>query len=257
MRYKIILSYNGGKLCGWQKQNNADTVQGCIEQAISTLLASPVEITGAGRTDTGVNAISYVAHFDVAHTINFDADNFCYKLNAILPKEITVHRLISVQDDFHARFDALSREYHYFIHFGKDPFADSFSYQCRFPLDLDAMNEAASYLMGEHDFSCFEKSGGNNATSLCNVMAANWKSYRPTHVELMHYPAAEGKYIVFTIRANRFLRNMVRAIVGSLIEVGRGKRKPEWIAELIASGTRSDAGNSVPGKALFLSEVEY
>lgn len=257
MRYKIILSYNGSELCGWQRQHNADSVQGCIEQALSTLLGFPVEITGAGRTDTKVNAIGYAAHFDIAQAMDFKADVFCYKLNAILPKEIVIHQVISVPDDFHARFDAISREYHYFVHFGKDPFCDSFSWQCRYPLDLEAMNEAAAHLLGTHDFKCFEKTGGNNATSICTITYAAWSVYTPTHVSMMGYPAAPGSYIVFKIRANRFLRNMVRAIVGSLVEVGRGRKQPSWIASLIAGGTRSDAGTSVPGHALFLSEVEY
>ena len=127
----------------------------------------------------------------------------------------------------------------------------------RYPLDLDKMNKAAAYLLGEHDFKCFEKTGGNNATSICTVTEAGWTTYRPQHSMIMGYPYREGDYIVFRIKANRFLRNMVRAVVGSLIEVGRGKRQPEWIASLIAEGSRSDAGSSVPGKALFFSGAEY
>ena len=127
----------------------------------------------------------------------------------------------------------------------------------RCPLDIDKMNEAAAYLLGEHDFSCFEKVGGNNATSICTVTDASWSYYKPSHCDLVGYPYTEGDYIVFKVRANRFLRNMVRAIVGSLIEVGRGKKSPSWIADLIASGSRSDAGQSVPGKALFFTEAEY
>ena len=119
------------------------------------------------------------------------------------------------------------------------------------------MNKAAGYLLGEHDFSCFEKVGGNNATSVCTVTEAAWKTYRPAHADMMGYPCEDGDYIVFRICANRFLRNMVRAIVGSLIEVGRGKKEPEWIAELIRSGSRSDAGSSVPGNALFFTGAEY
>ena len=122
---------------------------------------------------------------------------------------------------------------------------------------MDAMNKAAQLLLGEHDFSCFEKVGGNNATSICTITEAGWSTYKPTHIELMGAPYSEGDYIVFKIRANRFLRNMVRAIVGSLIEVGRGKKDPSWISDLIASGSRSAAGQSVPGNALFLVEVEY
>ena len=127
----------------------------------------------------------------------------------------------------------------------------------RYPLDIKAMNEAARLLLGEHDFSCFEKVGGNNTTSVCTVTEAAWSVYKPTHVEMMGFPYSEGDYIVFRIKANRFLRNMVRAIVGSLIEVGRGKKEPSWIADLIVSGSRSDAGQSVPGKALFFSGAGY
>ena len=127
----------------------------------------------------------------------------------------------------------------------------------RYPLDIEKMNLAAKHLLGEHDFSCFEKVGGNNATSVCTVTEAGWSTYRPTHAEMMGFPCEEGDYIVFRIRANRFLRNMVRAIVGSLIEVGRGKKEPSWIADLIESGSRSDAGSSVPGNALFFSGAEY
>ena len=257
MRYIIRLSYDGSAFCGWQIQNNAVTVQGELEKALKTFLGIPVQVTGAGRTDTDVNAINYIAHFDLPDEVRVDAAQLCYKLNAITGREIEVHEVRECREDFHSRFDAVSREYHYFIHFRKDPFCEKFSYRMRYPLDMDKMNEAASYLLGEHDFSCFEKTGGNNATSICTITHASWKSYRPAHSEMMGYPYNEGDYIVFTIRANRFLRNMVRAIVGSLVEVGRDKREPAWIADLIVSGSRSDAGSSVPGKALFFSGAQY
>lgn len=257
MRYIIRLSYNGGKLCGWQIQPNGATVQGELEKALNTLLGTSVTVTGAGRTDSGVNAINYIAHFEFPEDKAFDAAQLCYKLNAILPHEIVIHELSETSVDFHARFDARSREYHYFIHFCKDPFCESFSYRMRHRLDIEKMNQAAEFLLGEHDFSCFEKVGGNNATSICSITEARWLTYRPSHVEMMGFPYKEGDYIVFRIKANRFLRNMVRAIVGSLIEVGSGKKEPEWITSLIASGNRSDAGSSVPGNALFFSGAEY
>lgn len=257
MRYIIRLSYDGSAFCGWQIQNNALTVQGELEKALTTLLGSPVQVTGAGRTDSDVNAVSYIAHFDFDGKAGIETAHLCYKLNAILAREICVHEVETTAEDFHARFDARSREYRYFIHFRKDPFCEKYSYRMRYPLDIERMNEAAGYLLGEHDFSCFEKVGGNNATSICTVTDAFWKTYRPTHVEQMDFPCEEGDYIVFTIKANRFLRNMVRAIVGSLIEVGRGKREPSWIRDLITSGTRSDAGSSVPGNALFFCGAEY
>jgi len=257
MRYIIRLSYDGSTFCGWQIQNNDRTIQGDLEKALQTLTGSPIQVTGAGRTDSEVNAINYIAHFELPDKVRTEAAQLCYKLNAILPHQITVHEISQSEEEFHARFDARSREYHYFIHFCKDPFCEKFSYRMRHSLDMGRMNEAAAYILGEHDFRCFEKTGGNNATSICTITEAGWSTYRPTHVELMRYPYNDGDYIVFRIKANRFLRNMVRAIVGSLIEVGRGKRDPEWIKELIDGGSRSDAGTSVPGKGLFFSGAEY
>ena len=257
MRYKIRLSYDGSAFCGWQIQNNDRTVQGDLEAALKTLTGTHVQVTGAGRTDTEVNAIDYIAHFELPDEVRIDAAQLCYKLNAILPHEIAIHEISLCGTEFHARFDAKSREYHYFIHFCKDPFCNSFSYRMRHRLNLEKMNQAAAHLLGEHDFSCFEKVGGNNTTSICTITEAGWHTYKPTHIDTMGYPYSEGDYIVFRIKANRFLRNMVRAIVGSLIEVGSGKKEPDWIAGLVAGGTRSDAGASVPGYALFFSGAEY
>ena len=257
MRYSIRLSYDGGAFCGWQIQNNAISVQGVLEKALSTLCGQEIQVTGAGRTDTDVNAINYIAHFEIPTGLSLEAEQLCYKLNAMLPREIAIHEICEVSEEFHARFNAQSREYHYFVHFCKDPFCEKFSYRMRYKLDIEAMNKAAQLLLGEHDFSCFEKVGGNNATSICTITEAAWSTYKPTHVELMGAPYSDGDYIVFRIRANRFLRNMVRAIVGSLIEVGRGKKDPSWISELIASGSRSAAGQSVPGNALFFTGAEY
>ena len=257
MRYKIRLSYDGSAFCGWQIQPKDRTVQGDLEKALQTLTGAQIQVTGAGRTDTEVNAINYIAHFDLPEPGELDAERLSYKLNAILPRELVVHEVSTTEHEFHARFDARSREYHYFIHFTKDPFCEKFSYRMRYPLEIEKMNEAAKYLLGEHDFQCFEKTGGNNTTSICTVTEARWSTYRPTHAEMMGMEYSEGDYIVFRIKANRFLRNMVRAIVGSLIEVGRGKRQPDWIRELIESGSRSDAGSSVPGKALFFSGASY
>ena len=257
MRYKIRLSYDGSAFCGWQIQNNARTVQGELEKALKTFLGTDIPVTGAGRTDTAVNAINYIAHFDIPEDISVDAEHLSYKLNAMMPREITIHEIICVSDEFHARFDAQNREYHYFVHFSKDPFCEKYSYRMRYPLNIEAMNKAAEHLLGEHDFSCFEKVGGNNATSICTITEANWNSYKPAHATMMGAPYREGDYIVFTIKANRFLRNMVRAIVGTLIEVGRGKKDASWVKQLIENGSRSDAGSSVPGNALFFSGAEY
>ena len=257
MRYSIRLSYDGSAFCGWQIQNNAVSVQGVLEKALSTLCGQEIQVTGAGRTDTAVNAINYIAHFEIPTGSPLEAEQLCYKLNAMLPREMSIHEICEATEEFHARFNAQSREYHYFVHFCKDPFCEKFSYRMRYRLDIEAMNKAAQLLLGEHDFSCFEKVGGNNATSICTITEAAWSTYRPTHADLMGSPYTEGDYIVFRIRANRFLRNMVRAIVGSLIEVGRGKKDPSWISELIASGSRSAAGQSVPGNALFFTGAKY
>lgn len=265
MRHKITLSYNGLKYSGWQIQNNATTIQGELDKALSILFGEPVHTTGAGRTDAGVSAVGYVCHFDTndcgTGRAPHDKNKMLYKLNAILPTSIVVHDIEEVDDHFNARFDATRREYKYFVHLVKDPFAEQFSYHCRYPLDMALMNEACRHLIGTHDFSCFEKTGGNNATSICTIFDASWKAYAPDHAMMSDLTDdsrhSDSQYMVFTISADRFLRNMVRAIVGSLIDVGRGKRKPEWIGELIATGTRCDAGESVPGNALFLCRIDY
>ena len=327
MRYILSLSYDGSAFCGWQIQPSSPSVQQCLEETLAKLCGGPVPVTGAGRTDTGVHAADYVCHFDLAGPLPFEASDFCYKLNAILPRGIVVHAVLPTTDDFHARFSATQRSYTYFIHRKKDPFVAPFSWQCGFPdLDFDAMNEACQYLLGTHDFSCFEKTGGANKTSLCTITEAFWKPYVPTHVSLMDFgftpeegivsetasatlrplppqaagpsllsgrgwpevsettPSSSGQspschfersdyvchfersleggveksdYWYFRVSADRFLRNMVRAIVGTLIEVGRGKHEPAWVKELIETGTRGDAGESVPGHALFLSKVKY
>lgn len=257
MRYFIRLSYNGTGFCGWQIQPNGITVQESLERALSLALGTGIKVTGAGRTDTAVNAVNYIAHFDAEDTLIPEPGALGYKLNAILGKGIIVHEIARADDDFHARFSATSREYRYFIHRKKDPFMWNFSWFCKFGLDMDMMNSAALFLKGTHDFSCFEKKGGNNRTSVCTVYEAGWKTYIPGHATLLGYPCEDGDYLVFTVRADRFLRNMVRAMVGSLVEVGRGKHDPEWIRQLIEGGIRSDAGESVPAHALFLNKVEY
>ena len=304
MRYCLCLSYDGSSFCGWQIQPNAPSVQATLEATLSRLLNRPVAVTGAGRTDTSVHAVNYVAHMDLDTELPFGQSDFCYKLNAMLPRSIVIQSVTPVPEDFHARFSARRREYTYFIHRQKDPFLQAYSWQCGYPeLDFDAMNAACQYLTGTHEFSCFEKTGGDNKTSLCTVFDAFWAPDTPSHLAIMGlseaeegavsqisgHPrpdkgegpiasarraprngrgreaticdtvpsAAEPPYWYFRIAADRFLRNMVRATVGSLIEVGRGKHAPEWIAELIESGTRSDAGESVPGHALFLNKVLY
>jgi len=253
MRYSIKLSYSGAGFHGWQIQPKDCSVQETLETSLSTLLGEEIKVTGAGRTDSGVNAVGYVAHFDCSKEL--DPAHLRYKLNAILPRSVTIHSIFSVPEDFHARFHASSREYTYFLHRVKDPFIENYSFFYPFDLNVDAMNKAAKLLKGTHDFSCFEKIGADNKTSICTVTEASWNLYTPTHVSLMGFEAAD--YLYFRISADRFLRNMVRATVGTLIEVGRGKRTPESIIELMNSGDRCEAGESVPGNALFLSKVEY
>jgi tRNA pseudouridine38-40 synthase len=244
MRYFICLSYNGSAFCGWQIQENANSVQEELQKTLSMLLKEPVSVTGAGRTDSGVHAINYIAHFDCQAVIQ-DTAHLAYKMNAILPKEIAVHSIYQVHNTAHARFDATSRTYKYYIHTNKDPFENGFSYFVRpYSMDIEKMNLAARYFLGEHDFSSLEKVNGGNKTSICTVTHAQWEQI------------SEHKF-VFTVTANRFLRNMVRAMVGSLLEVGSGKRSPEWIEQMLAQKNRCAAGQSVPGKALFLVEVKY
>jgi|GEM_PF-155405 len=389
MRYKMVLSYSGAGFCGWQKQPGVSTVQETVENALYALLGTPTPVVGAGRTDTEVSAAGYVLHFDAPSEL--DTHRLRYKLNAILPRSVAVSSVSPAAEDFHARFGAVRREYTYFLHREKDPFADGWSFLFSYAgLDFDLMNRAAAMLLGTHDFSCFQKSGSDNKTTVCTVYDAAWHPYTPTHVALFGlapaddpasaalsgpspvaatpsgilfggtqeigiatgntpacgtqaggtsgtlfggspesvtsppicgqsnqhladnqtlHPAATNagqqqlsgrqevlgeagqqqlsgrqevlgeagrkvlqpgpaQYWYFRITADRFLRNMVRAIVGTLLEVGRGKRpltaddaRPGCtitpFAELLDGGPRTASGESAPGYALFLSRVEY
>lgn len=243
MRLFIQLSYDGSSFCGWQLQTNAPSVQAEVERALSLVFREPVSVVGAGRTDTGVNARHYIAHFDLSAQPQEASVRLLHKINAILPPAIVAEALYRVADEAHARFDAVSRTYRYYIHSGKDPFAHH-SWRCPFALDPDAMNAAAACLLGRHDFSSFEKTGGANKTSLCTVTEARWE-------------APDAQRLVFTITADRFLRNMVRATVGTLLEVGRGVRAPQWVVEVLEAHDRGAAGQSVVGEALFLEEIRY
>ena len=171
MRYKIILSYDGSSFCGWQVQNGAPTVQECLQKALTVLLKEEISVTGAGRTDSKVNAVNYTAHFD-SSVQDLDASALGYKINAILPHGIRVHGIVPAAPGFHARFDARMREYKYFVHRKKDPFMDSYSLLWTFPVDIGRMNLAARSLLGRHDFSSFEKTGSDNRTSICEVSMA-------------------------------------------------------------------------------------
>ena len=243
MRLFIRLSYDGGPFCGWQTQANAPSVQSEVERALSIAFGEKITVVGAGRTDTGVNAVHFIAHFDLSEFPEETSAQLLRKINAILPPAIVAEAFYRVADNAHARFDAVSRTYRYYVHTAKDPFA---RHSCRiwFTPDVAAMNRAALPLLGRHDFSSFEKTGGANKTDICTVTEVGWKALDETH-------------FVFTITADRFLRNMVRATVGTLLEVGRGRRAPEWVAEVLEARDRGQAGQSVIGEALFLEDIRY
>lgn len=242
MRRFIQLSYDGAAYHGWQKQPNARSVQQTLQEALSTLLQTDIEVVGAGRTDAGVSARMMVAHFETSKAC--DNEQLVYKLNKLLPHDIAVQRIWEVPDEMHARFSATSRTYHYYIHTRKDPFVRQYSWLVTFPLDFARMNEAASRLADFDDFTSFSKVNTDTKTNLCNVTEARWTQ--------------EGENTWrFTITANRFLRNMVRAIVGTLIEVGRGRMTVDEFCQVIEQRNRCSAGDSVPGHALFLVDVSY
>lgn len=253
MRYFVSISFRGANYCGWQIQKNGPSVEAEVERALSIHLREKIDVVGAGRTDAGVNAINFIAHFDsLSPNLVGDSESFLYKTNAILPPDIIVTDIFAVADNAHARFDATSRTYKYFVHLRKDPFGTEFSYYCKHNLDVGKMNDAAKLLLGTKDFSCFEKLHSDSATSVCTITEAVWSFRHPEHTS-----DPDGIFLTFTITANRFLRNMVRAIVGSLIEIGRGKREPEWINVILESEDRCSAGQSVPGNALFLTDIKY
>ena len=241
MRYFIELSYNGKKYHGWQIQPDAVSVQEKLNYAISTILQKKIEVVGAGRTDTGVHASQMFAHFDVDLELKGDV---VFKLNSILPDDITVYKVFLVGDDNHARFDAISRRYEYKIWLGRNPFLLDFSWQIHSQsLNVSLMNEAASLLLEYENFQCFSKVKTEVYTFNCDVTEAVWK--------------LNGKELVFYISANRFLRNMVRAIVGTLVDVGLGKISVEDFRAIIESRDRGNAGLSVPAKGLFLTNINY
>jgi tRNA pseudouridine38-40 synthase len=239
-RYFIELAYDGKAYHGWQVQDNALTVQQVLNEALQTILRQPIETIGCGRTDTGVHALQHFAHLDTEIELT---DKHLHSLNGILPLDIAIKRIIPVAADAHARFDATLRAYQYHIHFQKNPFRNDFSWYLRDLPDIDKMNTAAAILMEYTDFSCFSKSNTQTFTNNCTISRAIWE------------PSAQG--MVFHIAADRFLRNMVRAIVGTLVDIGQGNTPVESIREIIESKNRSNAGASVPACGLYLSEVHY
>lgn len=251
-RYFIELAFNGSAYHGWQIQKNAVSVQEVLNKALTMLLRQDIETIGCGRTDTGVHATQLYAHFDsntdiggLTSTLSKEdgGELTIYRINALLPRDIAVKRIIPVTPDAHARFDATLRSYEYHVHFHKNPFLDRFSWLLRDELLIERMNQAAKILFEYHDFSCFSKSNTQTFTNNCIISRAEWVK------------STNG--LIFHISADRFLRNMVRAIVGTLIRVGREEIKPEEMHRIIESKNRSQAGTSVPAYGLYLTEIIY
>lgn len=245
-RYFIELSYNGTDYHGWQVQPNAVTVQECLDKALSTFFRQPIITLGCGRTDAGVHATQFYAHFDIVQENEFKPFDFGRSvtgINSLLPYQISVKRIFEVENTAHARFGATERAYHYHIHFHKDPFKLDRSWLYKGDLDVVAMNEAAEILLKHTDFSCFSKSNTQTFTNNCKITEAHFQ--------------VKDDSLLFTIRADRFLRNMVRAIVGTLVRIGKNEINLEQFKEIIESKNRSNAGQSVPACGLYLVNVVY
>lgn len=246
-RYFIELSYDGTNYHGWQLQPNAVSIQEVLNKAFSTILRQPIYTTGCGRTDAGVHATQFFAHFDIKSMDDepwaMDYAKVLRSINYLLPKDIAIKQIFPVAADANARFDATQRSYQYHIHFHKDPFKAGYSWLLRDRPDIDLMNQAADVIKEHTDFSCFSKSNTQVKTNNCKITRAEWVE---TDTE-----------IVFHVSADRFLRNMVRAIVGTLLMVGRKEIAPEAVRDIIASKNRGKAGTSVPACGLYLTEVRY
>lgn len=241
-RYFLQLSYKGTNYHGWQIQPNAISVQEVMEKALSTILRENISVVGAGRTDTGVHASFFMLHFDSKKN-KLDQTNLVYKLNRFLPSDIAVSKIFRVNNDAHARFSAVSRTYRYYISTEKNPFRTEMSYQYTVSLDVEKMNEASRLLFNYEDFTSFSRLHTDVKTNNCKIYQAEWNR--------------DEDILVFTIKADRFLRNMVRAIVGTLLEVGRGKLSGKEFREIIEKKDRGFAGASAPPEGLFLSHIEY
>lgn len=242
IRYFIKLAFDGTQYHGWQIQDNAHTVQQEITTALSTILRTNTELTGCGRTDAGVHASEYYAHFD-SETELADTEKLTFHLNAMLPDDITIFFIKKVDEKLHARFSAIKRTYKYFINRNKNPFNRSFEYLHHKEYNTEAMNAACKALMKQTDFSCFSKSHTEVNNNNCRIYEAYW--------------VYSGSQLIFTITANRFLRNMVRAIVGTMLEIGSEKIGLTEFRKILENGNRSDAGVSMPARGLFLHKVIY
>ena len=241
-RYFIEIAYNGGSYFGWQRQPSQISVQQEMEENLSKLYSNePIHVVGCGRTDTGVHAKQYFLHVDLPEEI--ETDHFCFKLNRMLPASIAVLSMRRVNPELHARFHATARTYRYYIHHKKDPFREGLSWYVPQELDLDAMNEAAKYLLGTQDFTSLSKLHTDVKTNICTVTRAEWR-----HAD---------EQVYFEITADRFLRNMVRATVGTLMEVGQGKIPSSKIPEILSAMDRGAASTSVPAHGLYLWEITY
>jgi len=243
VRFFLTLAYVGTAYHGWQAQPNAPSVQEAVERALSVLLGAPTPVVGAGRTDTGVHAARMVAHFDTASERPADGAPFCYHLNSLLPPDIAAIGVRRVADEAHARFSAIRREYKYYVVGRKDPFRRATALYYPFALDVDRMNEAAELVRATEDFTSFCKLHGGNKTNLCRIHASQWAE-------------ADGA-LVYTVAADRFLRNMVRALVGTMLDVGRGKLDPAGFRATIDARSRGAAGSSAPPQGLVLTGVDY
>lgn len=248
-RYFIQISFDGTNYHGWQLQKNAHTVQAELNKAMETVFRQKIETLGCGRTDTGVHAREFFAHFDcITDFQSVDIQNLIFKLNSLLPKDIAVQNIVQVRPDANARFDAVSRTYKYFIHHSKNPFLVNRSYFRRIKPGTEEMNKAAKLLLSHNDFSCFSKSRTQVKTNICKIHKAEWSE---------NNNKLNGDRLVFEIKADRFLRNMVRAIVGTLLEVGDGEISISGFKKILESKNRSMAGASVPACGLYLTEVKY
>jgi tRNA pseudouridine38-40 synthase len=242
-RYFIELAYKGTNYHGWQIQPNSITVQGILNNTITKKINETIVTIGAGRTDSGVHAMQFFAHFDSENADLDKDDTLVHQLNGYLPQDIAIKKIIAVNNSAHARFDATSRTYKYFIARKKDAINYEFTNYVYGELDIDAMNKGAEFLVGHHDFKSFSKSNTDVKTNDCNVIEAKWE--------------LEENTLVFTIQADRFLRNMVRAIVGTLLDVGKEKVSLNELESIVASKNRSNAGESAAAKGLFLTKIEY
>ena len=243
MRYFIECAYRGTNYSGWQIQINALTVQEVIEKALTTLLNREILLTGSSRTDAGVHAHQQFAHFEIEEEI-LDCENLVYRMNKMLPFDISIHKIFRVADDYHSRFEALSRKYEYRISRKKNPFHRGLSYEFNGNLNIELMNNACQILFKYIDYQCFSKINTDVLTFNCTILEAQWKE-------------EENDLLVFHIKANRFLRGMVRAIVGTLLEIGMGKLSVSDFEKIILSKDRKKAGRAVPAEGLFLMEVNY